>query len=418
MKTSRIPRFYEKTLEERLHMIQEFADLDSQDLDLLQQILTQADAHLYMRMVENVFSVMPVPLGIATNFLINNQEYLIPMATEEPSVIAGASFSAKLTRAGGGFIATCSSSMMIGLIQLVGVVDSAHAITLIENHKNNLITLAHAKDTVLIECGGGIRDFSYHTYNTERGDMLVVRIHVDVQDAMGANVVNTFAESIASGIQDLIQVRSCLRIVSNLTTNRMSSAQAVWKKEEVGALVIEGILDALALARVDQYRCVTHNKGIMNGIDAVAVATGNDFRALEAGAHGYASLSGFYKPLTNFYKNQDGDLVGQIELPLAVGIVGGVTKTNPIARLALKILKVKKASELMCIMASVGLAQNFAALRALVSEGIQHGHMKLHSKNIAIQAGVPLSLVEEIAQQMIIENNISVARAQELGKEK
>jgi len=412
--SSRIPRFFEKNIEERLQIIKNFSALRSEDLAVLKQALVQGDAHLYARMIENVISVMPVPLGIATNFRINNKDYLIPMATEEPSVVAGASYAAKLARVSGGFTTTSSASIMIGLIQLVGIRDIPDAINTIEKHEAELIEYAHAKDPVLILKGGGVKSFSYHVYNTDRGTMLVVYIHVDVQDAMGANIVNTFAEVIASRIITLVHARSCLRIVSNLAMQRMSSAQAVWQKKDLGQDVIDGILDALALARVDAYRCVTHNKGIMNGIDAVAVATGNDFRALEAGAHGYAAQDGSYKPLSRYYQHENGDLVGELMLPLAVGIVGGVTKTNPIACLSLKILGVKTACELAGIIVAVGLAQNFAALRALVTEGIQQGHMKLHSKNIAIQAGVSSLLVDDVAHAMILENNISVGRASEL----
>jgi len=415
--SSRIPRFFEKNIEERLDIIQDFAELNPEDRAVLKQILVQEDAHVYTQMIENVISVMPVPLGIATNFCINNKEYLIPMAIEEPSVVAGASHAAKLARASGGFTTNNPESIMMGLIQLVGIQNIPDAINIIKQHEAELITHAHAKDPVLISKNGGIKRFSYHTYTTDRGDMLVIYIHVDVQDAMGANIVNTFAEAIASHVVKLVHARSCLRIVSNLATQRMCSAQAVWRKKDLGQDVIDGILDALALAHVDAYRCVTHNKGIMNGIDAIALATGNDFRALEAGAHGYAARDGSYKPLTNYYQNEQGDLVGELVVPLAVGIVGGVTKTNPIARLSLKILGVKTAAELASIIVSVGLAQNFAALRALVTEGIQQGHMKLHSKNIAIQAGVSLLLVDEVAHIMIRENNISVGRALDVSLE-
>jgi len=414
--SSRIPRFFEKSIEQRLQIVKKFSMLQVHDLDVLKQALVQGDAHLYTQTVENVISVMPVPLGIATNFRINNKDYLIPMATEEPSVIAGASYAAKLARELGGFTTTSSEPIMIGLIQLVGIQDILKALDIIKKHELELIAYVHAKDSVLIARGGGIKSFSYHTYSTDRGDMLVVHIHVDVQDAMGANIVNTFAEAIASRIVLLVQARSCLRIISNLATERMSTARAVWQKKDLGQDVIDGILDALALARADMYRCVTHNKGIMNGVDAVALATGNDFRALEAGAHGYAARDNSYSPLSHYYQDNNGDLVGELTMPLAVGIVGGVTKTNPIARLSLKILNVQTAAELAGIMVAVGLAQNFAALRALVSEGIQQGHMKLHSKNIAIQAGVPLLLIDTVADSMIRENNISVGRASDISK--
>ena len=330
--------------------------------------------------IENVVSVMPYPLGIATNFLINGSGYLIPMVTEEPSVVAGASHAAKLARACGGFQVQATESLMIGQIVLVGVSDMQKACTLLATHKDELLERANEKDPRLCSLGAGARDLECRVVQTQRGAMLAIHLIVDVKDAMGANVVNTMAEAIAPKIELLCGGKARLKIVSNLSTKRMVKAQATWSKEVIGFETIEGILDAQAFARADQWRATTHNKGIMNGIDAVGLATGNDVRALEAGAHSFAARSGSYQPLTHYEKNKYGDLVGCLEIPLSVGILGGMTTAHPTSRVALKILGVKRACDLAAIMGAVGLAQNFAALRALVTEGIQKGHMRLHAR--------------------------------------
>ena len=415
-KSSRFKEFYHKSHSERLKKIQNFAQLSDTEIDQLKQVqaLSFKAAN---RMVENVITTMPLPLGIATNFIINNKDYVIPMATEEPSVIAAASYAAKLARENNGFTATATLPIMIGQIQITNIKYMHHAKEQITKHTQELITIANKQDPILISVGGGMRNIECREVHTSRGTMFLLHLLVNVQNAMGANILNAMAEKITPRVEELTGGIVNLRIVSNLAIHRMVTARATWKKELIGKQTIENILDAHALAVSDPYRCATHNKGVMNGIDAVVTATGNDVRAVEAGAHCFASLSGNYKPLTHFEKNNDGDLVGTIELPLAVGITGGVTQTHPVAKLALKIIGVKSAQELAQVIACVGLAQNFAALRALVNEGIQRGHMRLHSKNIAVSAGVQNGDVEKIAQRMIDENNISVTHAHELLKQ-
>jgi hydroxymethylglutaryl-CoA reductase len=412
-KTSRLSGFYKQTHDQRLALLGHFAELSEQEINLLKNIKA-LDFQSANRMIENVVSMMQVPLGIATNFLINGNDYLIPMAIEEPSVVAAASNAARLARESGGFWSVSSAPFMIGQIILTNVYDFCDVYKIIEKHKEEILLRANACDPVLVALGGGARDVCVDIHETAKGHMVTCQLIVDVQDAMGANVVNTMAETIAPVLEKLTGGTVFLRIVSNLSIQRMTQAWATWKKEIIGDSVIEKILDAYAYAHADHFRCATHNKGIMNGIDAVALATGNDFRALEAGAHAYASYQRNYSPLTHYYRNSDGDLVGEIRLPLAVGIVGGITQSHPLAQLCLKILDVKSSCELANILASVGLAQNFAALKALVTDGIQAGHMRLHSKNIAIMAGVPMDNVDHIAGCMCEEKNISVKRAREL----
>jgi hydroxymethylglutaryl-CoA reductase len=416
MKTSRIQGFYKKTHSQRLEILREFCSISEKDFSLLRTFYS-LDFDLANNMVENVVSSMPVPLGIATNFLINDRDYLVPMAIEEASVVAAASHSAKLARLAGGFFASASQPIMIGQVQIKQVKDVSRAVGAIEGHKKDLIEKANSVDPVLIAVDGGVRNIECRVIETRRGTMLIIHLLVDVRDAMGANIVNIMCEKLTPDLEKITGGKASLRIVSNLSLNRMVSASAVWKKEVVGASVIEEILDAYELACVDPFRCATHNKGIMNGIDAVAVATGNDFRAIEAGVHAYASFNSKYKPLSSYHKNSDGDLVGELEIPLAVGIVGGITQCHPIAKICLKILDVSSSCQLACVMCAVGLAQNFAALRALVSEGISKGHMRLHSKNIAIAAGVPKELVCTVARKMIQEDDISVGRARKLLQE-
>ncbi|MEM2963161.1 MAG: hydroxymethylglutaryl-CoA reductase, degradative, partial [Candidatus Anstonellales archaeon] len=339
--------------------------------------------------------------------------YLIPMAIEEPSVVAAASNGAKLARSGGGFRAECSSSVMVGQIQIVKLDDAKRAIEAVRKNSGKILELARKNDG-MTKYGGGVRELRYRLIETRRGDMLIIELLVDVCDAMGANSVNSLLESISPEIEKITGGKVRLRILSNLAVYRTAKARAVWKREEIGEDAIEGILDAYEFAANDVYRCATHNKGIMNGIDAVVIATGNDFRAIEAGAHSFASLSGGYRPLTRYWKNSEGDLEGEIEIPVAVGTVGGATKVHPVARVALKILGVKSAKELGCVLAAVGLAQNFAALRALSTEGIQRGHMRLAARNIAATAGASGELVDRIAEEMIREKKISVEMAKKL----
>jgi len=374
-KTSQISGFHKKTHDQRLEMLEQFSDLSEEEI-LLLKVTSSFDFDLANRMVENVISSIQIPLGVATNFLINKKEYFVPMATEESSVIAAASLGAKLARETGGFQVEAAEPIMIGQIQLKSLKDFDLAEKIILEHKQELLALASSCDPVLIGVGGGAREIECRVLETPRGQMLLIHLLVDVRDAMGANIVNTMAEKIAPELERLTGGKVGLRIVSNLSSHRMVKARAVWSKEIIREFVLEEILDAHALAQADPFRCATHNKGVMNGIDAVALATGNDFRAIEAGAHAWAAN----KPLTRYHKNKDGNLVGELEMPLAVGIVGGVTQYHPMAKLSLKILGVSSSQELACVMGAVGLAQNFAALRALVSEGICQGHMRLHKQ--------------------------------------
>jgi hydroxymethylglutaryl-CoA reductase len=412
-KTSAIPGFHTMSPKERMDTVKKFALLDDDEAKLLAKA-GGLDFDTANRMIENVIGEFQLPFGIATNFLINGKDYLVPMTLEEPSVVAGASKAAKLARAGGGFRASSTNPIMIGQIQVVGVKDCDKAVESINQLKEELMHMLDNTDPILAKYGGGPRDLKARVLKTPAGEMVIVHLHVDVRDAMGANAVNTMLESIAPRIVEITGGRAVLRIISNLATERMARSEAVWKKDVIGEEGVEGVLQAFYFADNDHYRCTTHNKGIMNGIDAVTIATGNDFRAVEAGAHSYAAITGKYKPLTKYWKDKEGNLRGSIELPLAVATIGGATKTNPLARLALKILGVKSSQELAQVVASVGLAQNFAALYALSTTGIQAGHMKLHAFNLAVMAGAAGKEVERIAQKMIDEGNINAARAKEI----
>jgi len=416
-KTSRIPGFYNLSVDERLKIVKDFAELTDDEVKLLKSAnglsLEQAN-----RMIENVIGVMPIPLGVATNFLINNKDYLIPMAIEEPSVVAAASNAAKIVRESGGFFTSSTGPLMIGQIQLINV-PTPHAARLnILASKEEIIKIANAQDPVLIAHGGGAVDVKAKVLETSIGKMLITEVIIDCRDAMGANVVNTMCEAVAPFLEELTGGKALLRIVSNLATKRLMRAKATVFKDVLGGEeVVDGIIEAYEFAAADPYRCATHNKGIMNGVTAVVLATGNDTRAVEAGAHAYAALNGKYKPLSRWEKNEKGDLVGSIELPVAVGLIGGATATHPIAKIAKKILRVKSAIELGEVIAAVGLAQNLAALKALATEGIQKGHMKLHARNIAVMAGATGELIDKVARRMIEEKKIRVDRAIELVKE-
>ncbi len=410
MKTSRVSKFYEKTLEERQQVLKEFAELTDEEISELNKF-GALDFETADRMIENVYSTFSLPMGIATNFEINKKPYLVPFATEEPSVVAAASNAAKLST---GFDAKATEPIMIGQIQIVGVKNTKEAIEKIMANEKELLEIANSGDSILIKFGGGARRIEAMEFETSRNKTVVLHLLVDVRDAMGANAVNTMCERISQKIIELTGGEIRLRIISNLAIHRTVKSKTVWKKEILGEEVIEKILDAYEFAANNIYRACTHNKGIMNGIDAVVIATGNDSRAVEAGAHTFAGKDGSYKPLTKYYKNAEGNLVGEIELPMAVGLVGGATKTHPIARINVKLLGVKTANELAEVIASVGLAQNFAAMRALATEGIQKGHMRLHSKNIAVMAGAEGKAIEEIAKQMADEGKISVTRAKEI----
>ncbi len=367
------------------------------------------------RMIENVVGVLPIPLGIAVNFLINGKDYFIPMAIEEASVVAAASHAAKLARPSGGFQASSTDPMMIGQVQLVKSRSPRDAEKQILASKKEILNVANQQDPMLISKGGGAKDLRVRILPSLTGTMVIAELMVDCRDAMGANVVNTMAESVAPLLEKLSEGRANLRIISNLADRRVARASVKISKEALGGeAVVDGIVDAYAFAAADPYRCATHNKGVMNGVTAVCLATGNDTRAIEAGAHAYASRTGHYSPLTRWSKNENGDLEGFIEIPAAVGIIGGITAVHPTAKICLKILGVKTAKELGEVMASVGLAQNLAALRALAAEGIQHGHMSLHARNIAAMAGAEGETIDLVAATMVSENKVRLDRAKNL----
>jgi hydroxymethylglutaryl-CoA reductase len=416
-RTSRISGFHKLGLEERLKIVQAFSGLKEDDL----KTLTKEGALLFEtanRMIENVIGTIQLPIGIATNFLINGKEYLIPMAIEEPSVVAAASNAARLARSGGGFFVTNTGPIMIAQIQLVHL-SNAHATRMmLFEKKMEIIEIANAQDPMLVSVGGGAKDVEIRVLDTPLGEMVIIHLIVDTRDAMGANAVNTMAEALAPHIEEWTGGKVYLRILSNLADKRLVRARTMVTKEALGGEdVVDGIIYAQTFAEADPYRAATHNKGIMNGVIAVVIATGNDTRAIEAGAHSYAARSGRYSPLTTWEKDGNGNLVGTLELPMAVGLVGGATKVNPVSQVAVKILGVKSAVELGEVIGAVGLAQNLAALRVLATEGVQRGHMSLHAKNIAVMAGATGNLIDEVAKRLVEERKVRVDRAREILEE-
>lgn len=415
-KSSQLSKFYKRTVKERREIVAGWTDSSPEKLFNADLSLEQAD-----NMVENVLSTYSLPFGIATNFLINGKDYLIPMVIEEPSVIAAASNAAGMFRVGGGFHTSSDEPIMIGQIQVLDLVDLDKAASVISNAKEHLLTLANEVGGSIVRRGGGAMDIEVRLFpNTRIGPMLIVHLLMDTRDAMGANAINTAVEHIAPEIERLTGGRVHLRILSNLADRRKAKAWGTIPAARLatdtqdGTNVVRSIVEAAVFAEVDPYRAATHNKGVMNGIDAVVIATGNDWRAVEAGAHAFVAHGGSYTSLSRFEQTSDGDLYAEIELPLAVGIVGGTTRVHPMAQTALRILGVKTARELAEVIACVGLAQNFAAVRALATEGIQRGHMRLHAKQIALAAGAPLELVSAIVETMIAEENIRLERAEEL----
>jgi hydroxymethylglutaryl-CoA reductase len=413
-RSSTVSGFYKLTPKERLAFVKEFASLTDEECALLQST-GSLPLDLADRMIENVVGAMPIPLGIGVNFLINKRDYLIPMAIEEPSVVAAASYAAKMVRDGGGFHTSSTSPVMIGQIQVVGIKGPDAAKLHVLEAKEEILKKANEQDPVLASVGGGAKDLDAKVIHTSQGAMLITELHVDCRDAMGANAVNTMCEAVAPMIERITGGRVYLRIISNLATKRLAKAWCTVPKESVGGEeVVDGIVNASAFAAADPYRAATHNKGAMNGIIAVILATGNDHRAIEAGAHAYAALKGRYTSLSVWKKNKKGDLVGEIELPMAVGLIGGAVRTHPIAKIAIKILGVKTANEFAEVLAAVGLAQNLGALRALAHEGIQRGHMSLHARNIAVAAGATGELINLVAERMAKERKIRMDRAKEL----
>jgi len=419
-RSSRLPGFFNLPLEQRLAKVVEVGDLNLEAQAALHGesglTLEQAD-----HMIENAIGLFSLPLGVAVNFIVNQREVLVPMVIEEPSVVAGASHMAKLARAGGGFTARTTEPEMIAQIQILDVPDLEAASQQLLRHKQELLAKADLVDQAINRLGGGARDLEIRPlHDTPVGTMLVVHLIYDTRDAMGANVVNSVAESLAPTIESLTGGRVHLRILSNLADHRLAHASCRIPAKELafgqfsGDQVRDGIIEAWAFAVADPYRAATHNKGIMNGVDAVLIATGNDWRAVEAGAHAYAARDGSYTSLSRWWVTKQGDLEGTLEMPLAVGTVGGATRVHPTAKACLKLMGVSSARELAEIVVSVGLAQNLAALRALATEGIQRGHMKLHARQVAIAAGAHGVLIEHVARQLIAEGVMILERAQEM----
>lgn len=417
MKSSRAPGFYKKSIKERLDIVKDFAELSDEDIRVLTTNSSGVDMNIMDKLVENVIGCMPLPLGIATNFLINGKDYMIPMAIDETSVIAGASHGAKIIRESGGIIAIAPDSLMIGQIQVTDISAPYAASIKILNKKEEIIKEGNKVDPVLVSLGGGLKDIETIILDTEIGKMIDVHLIIDVRDAMGANAINSIAEKIAPIIEAITGGKVCLKILSNLADKRLVKATVTIKKEIIGEEAIDGIVKAYQFANATPYRAATHNKGVMNGVSALALATGNDFRALEAGVHSYAARSGQYKPISIWEKDAEGNLTGSIEFPAVVGIVGGVSKLHPVARVALKVLNVKSASELGTVFGALGLVQNYVILKELATVGIQKGHMSLHAKNIAMMAGASGELVDKIAEKMVKENCIRLDMAQKFLKE-
>ncbi len=422
MGNSRLPGFYNLTLVERLAQTAAAAELTPAELDAWTNGGISAEAADHM--IENAIGLHSLPLGIGLNFRINGRDVLVPMAIEEPSVVAGASFMAKLARAGGGFQTSSSDPLMIGQIQVINVTNLHEAKFKIYEKKAELLAAVDEIDPVLKKLGGGARDLEVQIFEASAiGPFLVLHLIYDVRDAMGANTVNTACERLAPQVEQITGGKVHLRILSNLADRRITRARCTIPVKELafddfsGESVRDGIIAAYAFAAADPYRAATHNKGIMNGVDAVVIATGNDWRAIEAGAHAYAARSGQYTSLSTWGQDAAGNLVGTLEMPMAVGIIGGATKVHPAAKAAIKLMGVKTASELAEIIVAVGLAQNMAALRALATEGIQRGHMSLHARQVAIAAGAGGEQIEQIAAQMVAEKTVRIDRAEELLKE-
>jgi hydroxymethylglutaryl-CoA reductase len=413
-RTSRLPGFYKLPIEERIKVVKEFAGLTDEEVTLLTKVgrlgLDVAD-----KMIENVIGTFELPYAVAVNFLINGRDYLVPMVIEEPSVVAAASNAARWCREGGGIVSIATEQLMIAQIQVVKVPSPHTAVVRILERKREILDVANSTNEILVKLGGGAKDLEVRVLDSPVGKMVVVHLIVDVKDAMGANIVNTMAEAVAPIIEEASGGRVLLRIVSNLADRRLVRSWTRVPRDVIGGPeVVEGIVYAWAFAAADPYRAATHNKGIMNGIIAVALATGQDTRALEAGAHSYAARRGRYEPLSVWEVDANGDLVGYLELPIAVGTVGGSIRSNPMARLSLKILGVKTAKELAEVMGAVGLAQNLAALRALATEGIQRGHMRLHARQLALAAGATPEEVDLVVAELVKSGTITLEKAQEI----
>ena len=414
MPDSSISKFFEKSRKDRLEIIGNFANLSEDELNTLENMNGGISFDKADKMIENAIGTFSLPLGIATNFKINNKDYVVPMVIEEPSVIAAASKGAKVARIKGGFEVTADESYSIGQIQILNT-DTNTAIKKINEQTNEILKLANSKSNTLSKMNKGAKEIMCKEIDTPSGSMLIVELLIDVGDAMGANVTNTMCEAVSPLIEKITGGKALLRILSNYSTRRMVKAKAVFEKESVGGEnVVDNIILAYEFADNDVYRAVTHNKGIMNGIISVANAVGQDSRAIEAAANAYAAISGKYRSLSKWSKDVDGNLVGILEIPLSVGIVGGIANVHPVAKICAKILNVESAQELACVMTATGLAQNYSAIRALSTEGIQKGHMRLHARNLAAAAGATTEQIDLIVEKMVQANSISLDKAKEL----
>ena len=414
MKSSSYSGFFKLSVDERLEEIAEFAGLTEEEKATIFSA-DSLDMEKADHMVENVIGRFSLPMGVGLNFIINGREVVIPMVSEEPSVIAACTNAAKMAREAGGFTASSSGNIMIGQIQMLNVPTPFAAKSKILEQKDEIIRICNEKDPVLVNFGGGVKDVEARVIDSIVGPMVIVHLLVDTLDAMGANAVNTMAEAVSPYIEEITGGTAELRILSNLADHRVVRARATWTKEVLGGEeVVDKIINAYAFAAADPYRAATSNKGIMNGITPVVLATGNDTRAIESGAHSYAARNGKYTSLTTWEKDKDGNLVGVIELPMAVGLVGGATKIHPAAKVAVKILGVKTAAELGQIIACAGLANNLAAMKALATEGIQRGHMSLHARNLANTVGAKGEVLEKIVKQMVADKRVRLEYAQEL----
>ena len=412
-KSSKISGFYKLSIDQRINAVKEFSNLEPDEVKTL-KTNGSLDIGLADHLIENVITTLEIPMGIATNFKVNGRDYLIPMAVEEPSVVAACSHAAKLARDSGGFTSYSTDPVMIGQIQIIGLKSLHDAKMEILRSKEKILELANTRSKTLKSLGAGAKDIEVRIFERPF-PMVVAHLLVDVRDAMGANAVNSMCEYVAPFMEEITGGRVNLRILSNLTSYRMSYSRAIFSKDSVGGPeAVDSIISAYEFAYQDPYRAATHNKGIMNGIDSVLLATLNDWRAVEAGAHAYAAISGSYTSLTKYEKNANGDLVVTIEIPLSVGTVGGSTGTVLKAKIARKILNVQDSGEFANVLAAVGIAQNFAAVKALATEGIQRGHMELHARNLAVTAGATGSQIEEVVAMMLKEKNISMSYAKEL----
>jgi hydroxymethylglutaryl-CoA reductase len=422
MVTSRLSGFHKLPVAERLEKIGRMFGLAGEEVEVLRGV-ENLSIDTANTMIENAVGTFHLPMGLGLNLRVNGRDYIVPMAVEEPSVVAAVSFAAKIVREGGGFVADADESLMIGQIQVTGYGDPTEASVKILEHREQILALANSFHPAMVRRGGGAKEVEVRVLPAPEGPrgepVLVVHVLIDTQEAMGANLINTVAEGVAPLIEQITGGRVYLRILSNLADRRLARASCripvrlLADFDLPGEEIAQGVAQASRFAQADPYRAATHNKGVMNGIDAVAIATGQDWRALEAGAHAYACRSGQYRPLSTWHL-EGSHLVGQIELPMAVGMVGGPIKVHPGVQLALKLLRVGGVKELSMVFAAVGLAQNFAALRALGSVGIQQGHMALHARCVAVTAGARGDWVEKVANLLVISGHVKVEKAREI----